>query len=51
MKKKLLAQSKEYKIMNDVFIFVIVQFIEGDYGKRLFDEAKAQIMTLRAYFI
>lgn len=37
--------------MNDGFIFVIIQFIGGDYGKRLSDEAKAQIIVLRAYFI
>ena len=37
--------------MNDAFIFIIIRFIEGDYGKRFFDEAKAQITTLRAYFI
>lgn len=51
VKKKLSAQSKEYRIVNDVFIFVIIRFIEGDYGKRLSDEEKAQITTLRAYFI
>ena len=37
--------------MNDAFIFAIIQFIEGDYGKRFFDEAKAQITALKAYFI
>ena len=41
VKKKLSTQSKEYRIMNDTFIFAIIQFIKGDYGKRLFDEAKA----------
>ena len=51
MKKKLLAQSKEYKIVNDAFIFAIIRFIEGDYGKRLSDEAKTQITVFGAYFI
>ena len=37
--------------MNDAFIFAIIQFIEGDYGKMLSDKAKAQITTLTAYFI
>ena len=31
--------------------FSIIQFIEGDYGKRLSDEAKAQITVLDTYFI
>ena len=51
MRKKHSAQSKEYRIVNDAFIFVIIQFIKGDYGKRLFDEAKEHITVLRAYFI
>ena len=41
VKKKLSVQSKEYIIVNDAFIFAIIRFIEGDYGKRLSDEAKA----------
>ena len=40
VKKKLSPQRKEYKIVNDAFIFAIIWFIEGDYGKRLFDQAK-----------
>ena len=51
VKKKLSPQSKEYRIVNDAFIFSIIQFIKGDYGKRLFDEAKAQIIALGAYVI
>ena len=51
VKKKLSTQSKEYIIVNDVFIFAIIQFIEGDYGKGLSDESKAQIIALKAYFI
>ena len=51
VKKKLSSQRKEYRIVNDVFIFSIIQFIEGDYGKRFFDESKAQIIVIRAYFI
>ena len=37
--------------MNDMFIFAIIRFIEGDYGKRISDEAKAHITILGAYFI
>ena len=51
MRKKLSTHSKEYKIVNDAFIFAIIQFIERDYAKRLFDEEKAQIVDLGAYFI
>ena len=51
VKKKLSTQSKEYKIVNDAFIFVIIQFIKRDYVKRLFDKAKAYIIVLGAYFI
>ena len=51
VKKRLSPQSKEYRIVNDAFLFSIIQFIEGDYGKRLSDEAKAQISALGAYFI
>ena len=51
VKKKLSPQSKEYKILNDAFIFAIIWFIEGDYGKRFSDQAKAQITTIGAYFI
>ena len=35
--KKYSKWSKEYRIVNDVFIFFIIQFIKGDYGKRLSD--------------
>ena len=51
VKKKLSPQSKEYRIVNDAFIFAIIRFIKGHYGKRLFDEAKTQVTTLGAYFI
>ena len=51
MKKKLSPQRKEYKIVNDAFIFAIIRFIEGDYAKRLSDQAKDQITTIGAYFI
>ena len=51
VKKNLSPQSKEYRILNDAFIFSIIRFIKGDYGKRFSDEAKAQITALRAYFI
>ena len=37
--------------MNNAFIFAIIRFIEGDYGKRLSDEAKAQIIIIGVYFI
>ncbi len=37
--------------MNDVFIVAIIQFTEGDYGKRLSKEAKEQIIVLGTYFI
>ena len=51
MKKKLLDQSKEYKIVKDAFIFSIIIFIEGDYTKRILDDAMAHIIVLKAYFI
>ena len=51
VKKKLSPQSKEYRIVNDAFIFAIIRFIDGDYGKRFSDESKVQIIALRAYFI
>ena len=51
VKKKLSPESKEYRIVNDAFIFFIIQFIKGDYGKRLSNESKAQITALGAYFI
>ena len=51
MRKKLFAQSNEYRIVNDAFIFAVIQFIEGDYAKRLSDEAIAQIIVLKAYYI
>ena len=35
VKKKLSPQRKEYRIVNDAFIFAIIRFIDGDYGKRL----------------
>ena len=37
--------------MNDAFIFVVIQFIEGVYVKRLSNEEKVQIIASRAYFI
>ena len=37
--------------MNDAFIFSIIQFIEGDYVKRLSNDAVAQITTIGAYYI
>ena len=37
--------------MNDAFIFVVIQFIEGDYAKRLYDEAIAKIIVVKAYYI
>lgn len=37
--------------MNNAFIFTIIQSIEGDYEKWLSDEATAQIIALRAYYI
>ena len=40
VKKKLSPQRKEYIIVNDAFIFAIIQFIEGHYIKRLSDQAK-----------
>ena len=39
VKKSLSKQRKEYRIVNDVFIFSIIQFIEGDYAKRVSEEA------------
>ena len=41
VRKNLSAKSKEYRIVNDTFIFLIIQFIEGDYGKRLSNKAQA----------
>ena len=51
VKKKLSPQSKEYRIVNDAFVFAIIRFIEGNYAKRLSDQAKDHITTIGAYFI
>lgn len=51
VRKKLSEKSKEYRIVNDAFIFVVIQFIEGDYTKRLFDDVVAQVTTLGEYYI
>ncbi len=50
-KKKLSYQSKEYMIVNDGFIFVIIQFIEGGYAKRMLVEAATMITQIGAYYI
>lgn len=30
VRKKLSARSKEYRVVNDAFIFAIIRFVEGD---------------------
>ena len=50
MKKKLPDYSKEYRILNDDFIFVVIRFIEGDYGKRMSDEATSKILEVNTYY-
>ena len=49
--KTLSKQRKEYRIVNDSFIFTIIQFIEGDYVKRISKEATENISLVRAYYI
>ena len=51
VKKKLPEKSKEYRITNDAFIFKIIQFIEGDYMKRILEEEVAKISEVGAYYI
>ena len=51
LKKKLQEHSKEYRIINDPFIFSIIQFIEGDYAKRMSKEATTKIFEVGAYYI
>ena len=49
--KKLSNDNKEYRIVNDALIFVIIQFIEGDYAKRISIEAVVRIANMGAYYI
>lgn len=51
VKKKIPEHKKEYQIVNDAFIFTIIWFIEGDYVKRMSDEAVAKISEVGAYYI
>ena len=51
VKKRLSRQNKKNKIINDAFIFTIIKFIEGDYAKRLSDEAMEEVIALGAYYI
>ena len=50
MKKRVSKKRKEYIIVNDAFIFTIIQFIEVDYVKRLLDDAVAHILLVKAYY-
>ena len=49
--KKLSDQSKEYRIVNDAFIFTIIRFIEGDYAKQMLVEVVDRIIGTGAYYI
>lgn len=51
VRKKIPKHSKEYIIVNDAFIFAIIWFIEGDYAKRMSDEAVEKITEVGAYYI
>lgn len=51
VKKKILDHNKEYRIVNDAFIFTIIWFIEGDYVKRMSDESATKILEFGAYYI
>ena len=51
VKKKLPEKIKEYRIMNDAFIFKIIQFIEGDYMKWILEEVFSKISEVGAYYI
>ena len=51
VKKNLLEHNKEYRILNNTFIFAIIQFIEGDYVKRMSDEAMTKILEIITYYI
>ena len=50
LKKKLHVHSKEYRIVNDAFIFAIIWFIERDFAKRISEEATTKISKVGAYY-
>ena len=49
--KKLSNQRKEYRIVNDAFIFAIIRFIKGDYAKRMSIDTIEKIADMGAYYI
>ena len=51
VKKNIPKNNKEYRIVNDAFIFTIIQYIEGDYVKRMSEEATTKISKIGAYYI
>ena len=51
VRKNLSDHSKEYRIVNDAFIFVVIQFTEVDYAKRMSKKATAKIIEIGAYYI
>lgn len=51
VKKKLPLQSPEYRVVNDGFIFVIIQIIKGDNAKIILVEVVAWIKKIGAYYI
>ena len=51
MRKRPSDHSKKYQIVNYAFIFVVIQFIEEDYAKRMSKEAMTKITEICAYYI
>ena len=51
VKKKLSEYNKEYRIVNDAFIFAIIRFIGGDYAKRMSNDAVENILEIDTYYI
>lgn len=51
VKKELLKESIEYRVVNDSFIFAIIQFIKGYYAKWMSIEVVARITEINMYYI
>ena len=51
VKKTLEEGSSKYNIVNDMFIFVVIRFIEGDYAKSFSVEAIAWVIEIGRIFL
>lgn len=51
VKKQLRDDSPKYRIVNDVFIYIIIQFTKGEYAKRLSVEATTRVKEIRGIFL